>query len=83
MIQSFIVAAIVALAVLYAGWAFMPAAWRRGAAARLARQASRSGLQPARARALQARLERSPACGACASCKGCGPAGTPRQNAEG
>lgn len=80
MIQSFIVAAIVALAVLYSAWLLMPASWRRAGAARLARRAARSGLDAQRARALQERLEHASGCGECSSCKGCGPAAgtTPR-----
>lgn len=74
MVQSLIVSLIVAAAALYCAWIFMPAALRRAIAARLARQASRSGLDAATARALQSRLERTSACGECASCKGCAPA---------
>jgi hypothetical protein len=74
MLQSIIVGVIVVFAVLYCAWIFLPAGWRRHGAARLAAHASRSGLDASTARELQARLERTAACGECASCKGCAPA---------
>ena len=79
MIQSLIAGAIVIAALFYSAWVFMPAAWRRAGAARMAQQASRSGMQAQAARQLQARLEGASACGECAGCKGCGPA--PRDTA--
>jgi alkylhydroperoxidase family enzyme len=80
MVQSVIVALIVAAAALYSVWLFLPAAWRRALAARVARQAGDAGLASGKVQALQARLERAPGCGDCASCRGCTPAdgqGTP------
>lgn len=71
MLQTLIVALIVLAAALYTAWIVMPATWRRAAARRLARQASRSGLDQATARRLQLRLESTGTCGDCASCKGC------------
>jgi hypothetical protein len=71
MTQYLLVGLIVAAAVLYSAWTFMPAAWRRACAARLAAQAARSGLAPAAATTLQLHLERAGGCSDCASCKGC------------
>jgi len=71
MIQHLIVAFAVIAAALYSAWIVMPAGWRRAAAARLARQANRSGLNREAAHELQRRLESTSACGDCASCKGC------------
>jgi alkylhydroperoxidase family enzyme len=73
MVQSVIVALIVAAAALYSVWLFLPAAWRRALAARVARQAGSAGLGSGQVQALQARLERAPGCGDCASCRGCAP----------
>ena len=75
MIQSFIVTLIVIAAAIYTAWIVMPASWRRAAAAGLAREASRSGLNQATARRIQLRLESTTACGECASCKGCAASG--------
>ncbi len=71
MTQYLIVALAVIAAALYSAWIVMPGAWRRAAAARLAQQANRSGLNREAAHALQRRLESASACGDCASCKGC------------
>lgn len=71
MIQYLVVGLIVAAATLYSGWILMPASWRRAGAARLARQATRSGLGEQAVRGLQSRLERASGCSECASCKGC------------
>jgi CBS domain containing-hemolysin-like protein len=71
MTQLLIAASIVAAALAYSAWVLMPAAWRRAAAARLARRAVRSGLALERVRALQTRLEGAGGCGECAKCKGC------------
>jgi alkylhydroperoxidase family enzyme len=74
MIQYLIAGLAVAIAALYSAWVFIPASWRRTAAALLARRASDSGLPAATARALQVRLERAPGCGDCDSCRACTPA---------
>jgi hypothetical protein len=70
MTQYLIIGAIVVWAVLYSMWSLMPAAWRRGAAARIASRAA-AGLGTERARALEATLSRSGTCSDCAECKGC------------
>jgi hypothetical protein len=71
MTQLLIAAFMVAAALAYSAWVLMPASWRRGAAARLARRAADAGLAQEHARAIQARLERAGGCSECASCKGC------------
>jgi len=71
MLQSLIVALIVAAALLYSGWIFMPAALRRASAARVARLASRFGLGEHSSQRLRSRLEKTSACSECAQCKGC------------
>lgn len=71
MTQFLIVALIVAAALVYSAWVLMPAAWRRAAAAHLARRAARAGVAPRRATVLQARLEGAGGCSECASCKAC------------
>jgi hypothetical protein len=76
MTQQIIVGAIVALAALYAVWRWMPAAWRRSAAGRLATGARRAGwVDAGRANALAATLSKSSGCGACESCGSCGSRG--------
>ena len=57
--QSLIVALIVLVALVFTVWRFMPARWRRGAAARL-------GL------GLSARAANAGSCHACDDCAGCG-----------
>ena len=79
MVQTLIVALIVAAAALYSVWLFLPAPWRRTLAARVARQAGHAGLDRGQVQALQARLERAPGCGDCASCRGCAPAQVQRE----
>jgi hypothetical protein len=77
MTQQIIVGAIVALAALYAIWRWMPAAWRRSAAGRLATGARRAGwVDAGRANALAATLSKSSGCGACESCGSCGSRGS-------
>jgi alkylhydroperoxidase family enzyme len=83
MLQYLIVGLIVAAAVAYSAWTFLPAAWRRAGAARLAHQAHRTGLDAGKAQALRTRLERTAACGECANCKGCGPARSTGPTAQG
>ena len=73
MTQQIIVGLIVALAAVYAVWRWMPAGWRRSAAAKLAAGSHRAGLVDAqRADALAASLGKSSGCGACDSCGACG-----------
>ena len=82
MVQNFAVFAIVAAAAVYAAWRWMPAAWRKGAARRLAAGSQRAGLMDAQqAEHLAATLAKTSGCGACDSCGGCGaPAsGTPQE----
>lgn len=72
MTQEIIVGLIVALAALYAVWHWMPAAWRRHAAQRLAAGTRRAGLVDARrAQQLADSLGKTSGCGACDSCGGC------------
>ena len=74
MVQNLIVLLIVAVAALYAVWRWMPAAWRRGAARRMAAGSQRAGLvDPQRAERLAASLAKTSGCGACDSCDGCVP----------
>jgi hypothetical protein len=76
MTQEIIVGLIVALAAFYALWRWMPAPWRRAAAARLAAGTQRAGLVDAeRAQQLAASLAKASGCGACDSCGSCGSAG--------
>ncbi|WP_162576204.1 DUF6587 family protein [Variovorax sp. PBL-H6] len=81
MTQPIIVGLIVALAAIYALWRWMPAGWRRAAAARLASGSQRAGLVDAqRARRLADSLSRTSGCGSCDSCGSCGtPAGSSAQ----
>lgn len=73
MTQQIIVGLIVACAALYAVWRWMPAAWRRAVAGRVAAGSRRAGLIDAeRAEALAASLARRSGCGACDSCGRCG-----------
>ncbi|WP_260602492.1 DUF6587 family protein [Variovorax sp. MHTC-1] len=73
MTQQIIVGLIVALAAIYAVWRWMPAGWRRAAAARLASGTQRAGLVDAeRARQLADSLAKSSGCGSCDSCGSCG-----------
>jgi len=72
MTQEIIVGLIVALAAIYAVWRWMPAGWRRAAAARLAAGTQRAGLVDAqRAQQLAASLAKSSGCGSCDSCGAC------------
>ena len=72
--QQLLVFAIVAAAAAYAVWRWMPAAWRRGAARRMAAGSQRAGLVDAqRAERLAASLAKTSSCGACDSCDGCVP----------
>ncbi|VWX56313.1 conserved hypothetical protein [Burkholderiales bacterium 8X] len=72
MIENLVVGLIVAGAACYAVWRWMPAAWRRGAAALFARGSARVGLLDAeRAQRLQTALSKSSGCGACDSCGAC------------
>jgi hypothetical protein len=74
MTQQIIVGLIVALAAVYAAWRWMPSAWRRSAASRLAAGTHRAGLVDAdKARQLEASLARSSGCGSCDSCGACEP----------
>jgi hypothetical protein len=79
MAQEIIVGLIVALAAVYAVWRWMPAQWRRSAAAGLAAGSQRAGLVDAqRAEQLAASLAKSSGCGACESCGSCATAGGSR-----
>ena len=72
MTQQLIVGLIVAAAALYAVWRWMPAGWRRAAAARLASGSQRAGLVDAqRAQQLAASLAKTSGCGSCDSCGSC------------
>ncbi|MDR2991683.1 MAG: hypothetical protein LBU72_07145 [Burkholderiaceae bacterium] len=72
MLQHLIVFLIVLAAALYALWRWLPRAWRRGAARRLAASAQNAGLIGARrADQLAAALDRPSGCGACRQCAGC------------
>jgi hypothetical protein len=76
MTQQIIVGLIVALAAVYAVWRWMPAGWRRSAAAKLAAGSHRAGLVDAqRADALAASLAKTSGCGSCDSCGACGTGG--------
>ena len=75
MTQNLIVGLIVAFAAFYAVWRWMPAAWRRAAATRVAAGSHKAGLVDAqRAEALAASLAKSSGCGSCDSCGACGKA---------
>jgi hypothetical protein len=72
MTQQIIVALIVALAAIYAVWHWMPGAWRRALAARVAAGSQRAGWVDAeRAGRLAASLAKTSGCGSCESCGGC------------
>jgi hypothetical protein len=78
MTQQIIVGLIVGLAALYAVWRWMPAGWRRAAAAHLASGSQRAGLVDAqRARQLADSLAKSSGCGSCDSCGSCAAPGAP------
>jgi hypothetical protein len=70
--QQIIVALIVALAALYAVWHWMPNAWRRVLAAKVALGSQRAGLVgEERARQLAASLGKASGCGSCDDCGAC------------
>ena len=72
MTQEIIVALIVGLAALYAVWRWMPAGWRRAAAAGVAAGSQRAGLLDAqRAGKLAASLGKTSGCGSCETCGSC------------
>jgi len=74
--QNLIVVLIVGFAALYAVWRWMPGAWRRGVAAKLAAGTHRAGLvDAAAADRLAASLGKASGCGACDDCQGCEGAG--------
>ncbi|MEJ7687825.1 MAG: DUF6587 family protein [Variovorax sp.] len=83
MTQEIAVGLIVALAAFYAVWRWMPAGWRRAAAARLAAGTWRAGLVDAqRAEKLAASLGKAGGCGSCdsrSSCAGKGAAASQTQ----
>ncbi|GAA4328252.1 hypothetical protein GCM10023165_00450 [Variovorax defluvii] len=85
MTQQIIVGLIVALAALYAVWRWMPAHWRRSAAAHLASGSQRAGLVDAqRARKLAESLAKTSGCGSCDSCGSCAtPAASPADTRQG
>ena len=84
MTQQIIVALIVGFAAIYAVWRWMPAPWRRAAAARLATGSHRAGLVDAkRADALAASLARTSGCGSCDSCGSCGSGGSGEKGGKG
>jgi len=67
--QEVIVAFIGACAVLYLAWRYMPGAWRRALAAKMAAGGQRAGLvNEEGAEKLAATLSKSSGCGACDSC---------------
>lgn len=79
MTQQIIVALIVALAAVYAVWRWMPANWRRAAAAGVAAGSRRAGLVDAeRAGRLEASLAKTSGCGSCDTCGSCSTAGGPQ-----
>lgn len=72
MTQEIIVGLIVVMAAVYAVWRWMPAQWRRSAAAGLAAGSRRAGLVDAeRAQALADSLAKTSGCGSCDSCGSC------------
>ena len=74
--QNLIVALIVGFAALYAAWRWMPNAWRRGAASKLAAGTHKVGLvDAAAADKLAASLGKTSGCGACDDCNGCASTG--------
>ncbi|SFM08317.1 DUF6587 family protein [Variovorax sp. OV329] len=67
--QEVIVALIGACAALYLAWRYMPGAWRRALAAKMAAGGQRAGLVNEQgAQKLAATLSKSSGCGACDSC---------------
>jgi len=83
--QQLAVFAIVVLAAVYAVWRWMPAAWRRGAARRLAAGSQRAGLVDAQqAERMAASLAKTSGCGDCDSCGSCATpaAGAQEKNAS-
>lgn len=75
MLQNLIVAVIVAIALVYTVWRWMPAAWRRDAARGMATGSRRAGLVNAQqAERLATSLAKDSGCGACDSCQQCAPA---------
>jgi len=80
LVQGILVFAIVAAAASYATLKFMPAAWRRTFATRVASLAAHAGLSEADARRVEAKLSTGGACGSCDSCKACA---TPKTEGDG
>jgi hypothetical protein len=71
-VQALVVYVVVAIAALYVGWRFMPAALRWRLAARIGALARRRGLARERVVWLEAKLNSGGACGSCNSCNACG-----------
>lgn len=71
MLQQVLGFSAVAVAALYVGWRFMPAALRRWLAARIGIALRRRGLAPERVVRLEAKLNGGGACGSCESCNAC------------
>jgi hypothetical protein len=71
LVQELLVFVIVGAAIAYATLKFMPAAWRRMVASKVAAMAAHSGLSEANARRVEAKLSTGGACGSCDSCKAC------------
>ena len=84
MLEHVIVALIVALAALSLAWRWMPAAWRRAAAGKLAAGTHRAGLVDAeRAEEMAATMAKKAGCGACDSCSPtCGSSGDKTQGTK-
>ncbi|MBS0455473.1 MAG: hypothetical protein JSS14_29585 [Proteobacteria bacterium] len=82
--QELIVTLIVASAVLYLAWRWMPASWRRALAAKLAAGGQRAGLvNEESAGKLAASLAKSSGCGACDSCSpACASGGADKSKAQ-
>lgn len=71
MVQTLLGYFVVAVAALYVGWKFMPAAMRSRLAACIAVAMRRRGLARDRVAWLEAKLNSGGACGNCNSCKAC------------
>jgi uncharacterized protein DUF6587 len=80
--QSLIVAAIVTLALAYAVWHWMPAAYRRKMATWLARAAGRAGLAEHQTQRLADKLGQPAGCSSCDSCGSCSAPNLPQKNME-
>ncbi|HEY0201244.1 MAG TPA: hypothetical protein VGC24_06085 [Burkholderiaceae bacterium] len=69
--QQALVFIIVAIAITYAAWRWMPQGWRHALALRLVGGSRHVGMAPESAERMLEKLSAPTGCGACARCGGC------------